>query len=177
MNKTGWQITATIAIFGVIALALFIVFRSEQATAPVSTTPSVTPTPPIDDDASDGSSDADPTSTQTEWPSASGNIVVTSPLPNTLLCGSVRATGRARVFEATFNMRLVDAAGNILVEDYAMANAPDMGFFGDFDETLLFTPPSTMTGGTLMIFDYSARDGSIIDLVEIPVQLSPARSC
>lgn len=178
MNKTGWQITATVAIIGVIALALFIVFRSEKATAPTANTPSSTT------DTSDNSNPpktdttgGDTGTSQTEWVSSSGNVVVTGPRPNTRVCGLIRVTGRARVFESTLNLRLVDATGTTLAEEITMANAPDMGYFGDFDTTLRFTPPTSPSTGTLMVFDYSARDGSIIDLVEIPVQLSLASAC
>jgi spore germination protein GerM len=49
-----------------------------------------------------------------------------------------------------------------------MANAPDAGQNGPFEVSVSYTPPKT-NNGIVEVFDYSAKDGSVIDLVNIPV--------
>lgn len=106
---------------------------------------------------------------QAEKASESGNTVVTSPMDGDAIGDPVTVTGRAIAFESTFNLRVKDAAGNILKETSAMTNAPGMGEFGDFSVTLDYATPSTPTG-TIEVFQYSAKDGSEIDKVIIDVK-------
>ena len=57
--------------------------------------------------------------------------------------------------------------GNILNETSALADAPEPGQFGFFDKSILFETTDDL--GTLQVFQYSAKDGSEIDMVELPV--------
>ncbi|MFA6171478.1 MAG: Gmad2 immunoglobulin-like domain-containing protein [Patescibacteria group bacterium] len=96
------------------------------------------------------------------------NIIVSLPLPGDSIGNPVTIKGEARVFENTFNYRVKDSAGNILAEKTAMASAPDAGQYGDFEITIRYSVPKT-DNGVIEVFDYSAKDGSVIDLVSIPV--------
>jgi hypothetical protein len=101
--------------------------------------------------------------------SESGNMIVTSPTPEETVGLPLVIVGRARVFEHTLNYRLLDSDGiSVLAEGYTTANAPDIGLFGDFTITTSYAAPSGNTG-MIEVFDYSAKDGSVIDLVQIPI--------
>lgn len=106
------------------------------------------------------------------------NIVVTSPVDNASVTSPITVTGRARVFESTFSYRLKSADGKTLYEGHSMTHAPDIGQFGDFTvsipipATVLASSPDTPPALTVEVFDYSAKDGSIENLVVIPVTLA-----
>lgn len=100
--------------------------------------------------------------------SASGNIMVSAPKARATIGNSVTISGNARVFENTLNYRVLDGKGVVLAEGTTIANAPDVGQFGAFSVTPTWNTPKTITG-TIEVFDYSAKDGSVIDLVTIPV--------
>jgi Immunoglobulin-like domain of bacterial spore germination/Sporulation and spore germination len=117
-------------------------------------------------DNDDGAADDDETSTSVI--SESGNVEVTSPDVGEIIGLPLAVTGNARVFESTLNYQLFDADGSVLAAGYVMTNAPDMGEFGDFTITTSYDEPSGTTG-TLEVFDYSAKDGSVIDLAEVPI--------
>ncbi|MHB8182508.1 MAG: Gmad2 immunoglobulin-like domain-containing protein [Candidatus Desulforudaceae bacterium] len=82
----------------------------------------------------------------------------------------VYATGIARVFEATVSYEVQDAAGNVLTEGYttAASGGPDWGFF----EVRVTHPP--VGAAKLVVFQASAKDGSMTDAVELPIILSRA---
>ena len=101
--------------------------------------------------------------------SESGNIKVTQPQPDSLVASPLLVKGQARVFESAFQIILKDSDGKEVVKKTVTAPAPDAGQFGDFGELLLFDPPKT-DKGTLEVFDNSAKDGAVQDLVSIPVK-------
>lgn len=100
--------------------------------------------------------------------SESKNIEVNSLKANQSLKPPIVIKGKARVFENSVSYRLKDASGNITTEGNVMANAPDIGSFGDFEITI-----STVLKGkmTIEVLSFSAKDGSEIDKVIIPVVL------
>ncbi len=104
---------------------------------------------------------------------AQANIVVTEPVENDEVENPLTISGEARVFENSFAYRILDADGNILVEGHDMAEAPDIGQFGPFDIEVSYAIPSTEEG-TVEVFEYSAKDGSEINKVVIPVKFAPS---
>lgn|SRR3989338_8351903 len=101
--------------------------------------------------------------------SSQANIVVTEPASGEEIGNPVIIRGQARVFENTFSYRIIDAAdGTILLEDHAMASAPDIGQFGIFEVKATYNLPQSVIG-TIEVFEYSAKDGSEINMVRIPV--------
>ncbi len=114
-----------------------------------------------------------PTPTVTATPSATpqANITVTSPTAGATVENPITITGTARVFENTFNWRLLDAGGATVAEDYAMTDAPDAGLFGSYTIKIP-VPVGQGPDFTVEVFDYSAKDGSVQDLVRIPVTLA-----
>lgn len=101
--------------------------------------------------------------------SESGNIKVTRPQPDSLASSPMLVKGQARVFESTFQMVLKDGDGKEVTKKTVTYTAEDPSQFGDFGELLLFDVPKTDTG-TLEVFDNSAKDGAVQDLVTIPVK-------
>ena len=112
-----------------------------------------------------------PTATQsptTLGPTASENIEVLTPRTGDIVESGFRVEGNARTFESTVNIRLMDSEKNVLIEMFTTADAPDAGQFGPFEKVINFKTGST--NGTLEVFQYSAKDGSEIDKVVIPLQ-------
>jgi len=100
------------------------------------------------------------------------NIIVFEPKKDQEVTLPITITGQSRVFENTFNYRLKDAQGEILNSGIGMSNSPEMGVFGDFNISInsLSQIPSN-PNVTLEVLDYSAKDGSEINLVSIPLKL------
>ena len=101
----------------------------------------------------------------------SQNIIVYAPRMNERVGTPVIVEGEARVFENVVNYRLVDANGKELAEGFATADAPDIGQFGAFRGELNYVS-NTDQKGTVEIFWYSAKDGSEVDKVTIPVTIT-----
>jgi germination protein M len=100
------------------------------------------------------------------------NIIVSSPPPNQTLSLPFNIEGQARVFENQFNYRVKDKTGIVLAEGSAYANSPDVGQFGNFKITVAKLKDTKSSEGTIEVFDYSAKDGSEIDKVVIPVKFN-----
>jgi germination protein M len=109
-------------------------------------------------------------------------IFVDRPAWGAALGNPGRVTGLTRVFEATFQVQLLDSAGSLLANRMVMADC-GTGCWGSFDVTLSYgvdkscwTSMDCVTAqwGTLRVFDYSARDGTPENLREYPVWLTPA---
>ncbi len=101
--------------------------------------------------------------------SESGNIKVTRPQPDAKIVSPMLIKGEALLFEGTFQMRLKDASGAVIVEKFGTASAEEVGEFGTFGELLLFDEIAEQTG-VLEVFSISAVDGSEQDLVSIPIK-------
>ena len=102
-------------------------------------------------------------------PSSSLNIEVLSPRSGDSIKSGFFVKGNARTFESNVVIRLSDSEGVVLTETFTLANAPDAGQFGPFEKVLDFQTNSGT--GTLEVFQYSAKDGSEIDKVTIPLLL------
>jgi LysM repeat protein len=100
---------------------------------------------------------------------SSTNIVVFQPLPGTRIVPEQHLTGSARAFEATINYQIRDAMGRIVTQERAATATQGAPAFGLFDVELQFDQTPATQNGILMVYTRSARDGSIQDLVEVPV--------
>ncbi|GBD19019.1 hypothetical protein HRbin27_01521 [bacterium HR27] len=98
-------------------------------------------------------------------------IFVEAPGPGETVRSPLRVTGSANTFEASFMVRLSTADGTVLYEGPAMATSGS-GTRGTFDLTISFDVAEPVDG-TLRLWEYSARDGSEINVVEIPLRLEP----
>jgi hypothetical protein len=98
-------------------------------------------------------------------------VLVESPLPFEDVTSPVRATGTANTFEANFNYELTDTDGRIVDENFVTATS-GTGTRGTFDFTTdEFTVPFDGIG-SLIVFEFSAEDGSRIHIVEIPLKMT-----
>lgn len=104
------------------------------------------------------------------------NIIVTSPKSMDNVSLPIIIRGRARVFENQFNYKILDVNKKVILEGNAYANSPDAGQFGDFAIQITSLPTMRANSLTIEVFDYSAKDGSQIDTVSIPVVLNPVNS-
>ena len=101
--------------------------------------------------------------------SESGNISVQTPQPNALVKSPLIVSGMERTFEQNVVLRLRDGKGVELIKTFTTGTAPDLGIHGPYRAELKFETPKTKTG-TLEVFQGSAKDGSEIDKVIIPVR-------
>jgi hypothetical protein len=122
-----------------------------------------------------------PSGTPTPTPTNQPNITVFSPARGGEVILPFVVLGQARVFENMLSIRLVDPGTGellyrtrkLLFQSSVYANAPDVGQFGPFEQKIdyLIAKPAG-EDVVLEAYDNSAKDGSEIDLVSIPLKLS-----
>ncbi|HEU0245931.1 MAG TPA: Gmad2 immunoglobulin-like domain-containing protein [Gaiellaceae bacterium] len=111
------------------------------------------------------------TLTRADFEDLTPAILVESPLAFEDVTSPLRVTGTANTFEATFSYELTDTDGLIVDENFVTATS-GTGTRGTFDFT---TEPYTVPFdgvGALIVFERSAKDGSRINLVEIPLRMT-----
>jgi germination protein M len=81
----------------------------------------------------------------------------------------IAVSGTADVFEAQFRVELTDASGAVLAGQAVHASS-GTGTRGAFATSVAF-PTGAAGPGTLTVFDLSAKDGSRVDVVQIPLEL------
>jgi len=96
-------------------------------------------------------------------------VLIESPLPFAQVRSPFRVTGSSNTFEATSQLELLDSNGKLLVSKTVTASS-GTGTRGTFSVSLRFHAPSGPA--TLVSYENSAKDGSRIDVVRIPVQIS-----
>ena len=97
-------------------------------------------------------------------------ILVESPAPNANVSSPLQLRGSANTFEATFQVEVRPDKGKPLAEDFVTATSGS-GTRGTFDKRLDFTVDRERPG-TIVVYERSAEDGSVINRVEIPVTLT-----
>lgn len=107
--------------------------------------------------------------TRNDWESMTPAILVESPLPGATLTSPFVLAGTANTFEATFMVSLTDAKGKKLYEHFVTATS-GTGTRGTFSEKIPFSGAAAGVG-TLKVYESSAKDGSAINVVELPVNL------
>jgi len=109
--------------------------------------------------------------TRTDFEDFTPAILVESPLPFEEVSSPLRVTGTANTFEATFSYELTDTDGLIVDENFVTATS-GTGTRGTFDFTTKpFTVPFDGVG-SLIVYEHSAKDGSRIHVVEIPLRMT-----
>jgi hypothetical protein len=101
-------------------------------------------------------------------------IAVALPQSGMTLFGTAHIVGSADVFEATVSIKILDARGRVIAESVTTATC-GTGCRGDYATDLVFSVDHRQPG-TVQVFEVSAKDGSMINTVEVPVTLSPSRS-
>ena len=98
-------------------------------------------------------------------------VFVDRPAWGGFLGNPARLVGLANVFEATFHVRILDDEGRSLADGPVMASCGS-GCWGSFDVSIPYSV-SAAGWGTLQVYELSAQDGSVINLTEYPVWLTP----
>ncbi|SCF21419.1 Sporulation and spore germination [Micromonospora viridifaciens] len=99
-------------------------------------------------------------------------IVVTAPAVGDRITSPVTVTGTAAVFEATVSVRVLDAAGREIGTAFTLA-ACGSGCRGDYRVHVGYRR-ATAGPGTVEVYEVSARDGSRVHVVAIPVVMAAA---
>jgi Sporulation and spore germination/Immunoglobulin-like domain of bacterial spore germination len=99
-------------------------------------------------------------------------ITVEAPTVGSPVESPVLIAGTANVFEATVTARVLDAAGNVLVEDFTTATC-GTGCRGNYEIELPFSALEEQPGTIQLQADDAAGTGTMPGLVEIPVTLIP----
>lgn len=109
--------------------------------------------------------------TRADYEYVTAPIHVESPAYGDTVKSPLRVYGTSNVFEATSQLRIVDSAGKKLAEVVVTATS-GTGTRGTFDVTVPFKaePGSDIT---LISFEYSPKDGSMVNLTEIPLHVAP----
>lgn len=97
-------------------------------------------------------------------------IVVTAPAIGDRLASPVTVTGTADVYEATVSVRVLDAAGQEIGTAFTTASCGS-GCRGAYRLNVRYRQPAAGPG-TVEVYEVSARDGSRINVVRIPVDLA-----
>jgi germination protein M len=98
-------------------------------------------------------------------------ILVESPAPGATVASPLTIRGTANTFEATFMVELRPQQGKPLYQDFVTATSGN-GTRGTFEKTLDFVADRGRSG-TLVVYESSAEDGSVVNEVEIPVTIQP----
>lgn len=96
------------------------------------------------------------------------NIIVSSPVENATVNSPFYVEGEARVFENVVSIRLEDNDGKILFQGTTDAQSPDTGQYGQFSKEIKYE--TSEKGGILEVFESSAKDGSEINKIAIPIK-------
>jgi hypothetical protein len=134
-----------------------------RTTAPPTASPSPTPSPT-----------PTPTPAPTPLLSARGGILVKEPLANSRVRSPLTISGEASVFEAALIWQVTDTAGRVLASGFttATAGAPEKG---TFTITATYADPSSDIIGFAEVYTRSPRDGTIDEIVRVPLILAAAR--
>jgi hypothetical protein len=99
-------------------------------------------------------------------------ILVESPAPNATVSSPLTIEGTANTFEATFMVEL-RAHGDTkpLYSNFVTATSGS-GTRGTFEQNIDFDADRERAG-TLLVYERSAEDGSVVNRVEIPVTIQP----
>lgn len=98
-------------------------------------------------------------------------ILVESPLPGATVRRTFRVAGSANVFEAQFRVSVIDARGKV-IEDEDVRATSGTGTRGTFSASVSY-PAGHGGAGKIRFYEPSAKDGTPINVVTIPVRLSP----
>ncbi len=133
---------------------------SEEATATPEATPAETAT-------------AEPEVCQTTPDPATPEFqVIDQPSADDTVTSPVTISGRILAFEAVFQVTIFDADGNTLVDTFGMSQQTEVGELAPFSIDVPFDVDEP-TPACIWVYEASARDGSFINIGQIPVTLSP----
>ncbi|MEU4474494.1 Gmad2 immunoglobulin-like domain-containing protein [Micromonospora sp. NPDC023888] len=98
-------------------------------------------------------------------------IVVSGPAPGDRVSAPLVVTGTADVFEATVSVRVLDAAGREVAAGFGTAGCGS-GCRGGYRVVVAWRTVREQQG-TVEVYEVSARDGTRINTMAVPVVLAP----
>lgn len=98
-------------------------------------------------------------------------ILVEDPLPGDAVTAPLRVRGSANVFEATVSLEVVDDEGGVLADTFTTATS-GTGTRGTF-ATAIGLPEASAGPVRLTAYESSAKDGSRLHVVTVPLELVP----
>ena len=109
--------------------------------------------------------------TRADFEDISPAIIVNRPLGESETDSPVTISGTANVFEANVSIRIVDSDGEVLAETFTIATC-GTGCRGKFSEPVEFDV-AERTEATVQIYEESAETGKPVNMIEVPVTLTP----
>ena len=102
----------------------------------------------------------------------SPNIIILSPKNNSSVSSTFTVSGISRTFENTLMIEVVEPkTKQVLIKKYLTADAKDIGLYGNFETNIDLTFFPHYPSLSLSAFQYSAKDGSIIDKTTVSLQI------
>ena len=98
--------------------------------------------------------------------------VIDQPSADDTVTSPVTISGQVLAFEATYQIGIFDAAGNLIVETFGTAGPGEAGELAPFSIDVSFDVDEA-TPACIWVYEASAMDGSSIHVGQIPVTLSP----
>ena len=98
--------------------------------------------------------------------------ILDEPAPESEVTSPFTVSGEVNYFEATYQVALYDEDGDPIFEDFGTAQQPDAGIIGPFSHEVEFEVDAPAPA-CLWVFEYSARDGSPINVGQVPLILLP----
>jgi len=115
-----------------------------------------------------------PATSPAPTPSEAPQITIGSPVADATVSVPFTVSGEANTFEAALTVEVVDQSGTGMCVRQLMATSGS-GTPGTWEGTLAFPPEVDALPVMLRAYAHSAKDGSIIDLVEYPITIAPDR--
>ncbi len=97
-------------------------------------------------------------------------IFLESVAPGDTVSSPVTVAGESNTFEATVRIRVLGADGSVLADTFTTATS-GTGTWGTFGVNVPFARGANATG-KVVVFEDSPKDGSMVNVVEVPVRFS-----
>ena len=172
---SGRRLIALTALLAVMTLSACVPEPGTEASP--SSQASDSPSPTATDSPSAAPSEEEtesPTPPTSPAPPANPAITIEYPLEGATVPVPFVANGTANTFEATLTIDAVDASGMQMCVRHLTATSGS-GTRGTWQGMLAFPPEEDPLAVTMRAYTFSARDGSMVDLVQFPVLISPER--
>ena len=102
-------------------------------------------------------------------PTHTSGTSITNPAPGAVVTSPVMIAGiHTLTFEAVVPIRILDAAGNVLIDATTRVQRDSTAF-----ETMVSFDVSAPTPACIVVYRENVAEGGLIPLVQIPVTLSP----